>query len=371
MEPRHKSVGHDNGNEKAKHTRKQEENNLIIRKEISMEKLICEKPGTLTYMQAEIPALGQGESLLKIRRIGICGTDIHAYAGNQPFFDYPRVLGHEIAADYIAGDAPGYQAGDRVTVIPYLTAGTDIAARLGKPNCATDMQVLGVHIDGGMAEYIVVPSSSLRKSEGLSYEELVIVEPLAIGAHAVHRAQVIAGEYTLVIGAGPIGLGIITLASIAAAQVIVLDMDPERLQKAKEFGAQHTILASDPTVYQQIQQLTAGDMPTLIFDATGNTQAINQAFHYMAHGARYVLVGLQKEEIHFSHPEFHKREGTLMSSRNALAQDFELVMKCLHEKSILADQYISKQIPFREAATLFSHPDKPLLKGIKTVIYFD
>lgn len=336
-----------------------------------MKILICESPGIMKYAEADIPKPGKGESLLRIRKVGICGTDIHAYAGNQPFFDYPRILGHEIAADYVEGDAAGFQSGDLVTVIPYLSDGTDIASRLGRPNCATNVQVLGVHRDGAMAEYLVVPSAVIRKAAGLTYDDLVLVEPIAIGAHALSRAALKSGEYTLVIGAGPIGLGIISLANLLGSQVIAMDIDEYRLQQAKNLGAKFLINPNEADVVEKLAAITQGDMPTLVIDATGNQKAINSAFQYMSHGARYVLVGLQKETIQFSHPEFHKRESTLMSSRNALASDFEFVMEKFQERSLLASDFITNRVSFSDAAALFSDPSKPLLKGIKTIIEFD
>lgn len=336
-----------------------------------MKRLVCAEPGRFVYEEVDVPTPSAGESLLRIREIGICGTDIHAFAGRQPFFSYPRVLGHEVAADYVEGDAEGFAPGDKVTVIPYFTEGKDIASRMGKPNCTNDMRVLGVHIDGAMAEYVVVPSHALRKKEGLDYDDLVLVEPLAIGAHGLQRGGIIPEEFVLVMGAGPIGLGIIALANIAGGKVIALDIDSDRLAYAKQLGASYAISAKDSDVSEQLASLTNGDMPTLLFDATGNTAAINNAFQYMAHGARYVLVGLQKEEIHFSHPEFHKREGTLMSSRNALASDFEYVMQRLQDKSLDAQQFITNRVHFEKAAELFTDEAKPLLSGIKTVIAFD
>ncbi len=336
-----------------------------------MKQLVCLEPGKFEYTQTAIPEPSVGQSLLRVRKIGICGTDIHAFAGNQPFFSYPRVLGHEVAAEYVRGDAEGFSQGDKVTVIPYFTKGVDIASRMGKPNCSSDMRVLGVHIDGAMAEYIVVPSHALRKQDGLEFDDLVLVEPLSIGAHGLQRGQLTIGENVLVVGAGPIGLGIIALASKAGGHVIALDMDEKRLAMAAALGAQATINAADNNVHQQISELTSGDMVTLIFDASGNKAAINNAFSYMAHGARYVLVGLQKQEIAFSHPEFHKREGTLMSSRNALSTDFEYVMQRLLAGEIRAEQFITNRVSFDQAAALFSDPSRPLLRGIKTIIEFD
>lgn len=333
-----------------------------------MKKLICAEPGRFEYEESGIPLPKSGESLIKIRKIGICGTDLHAFEGTQPYFSYPRVLGHELAADFVSGDAVGFKAGDAVTVIPYFTQGLDIASRMGKPNCSTDMQVCGVHIDGGMVEFLVVPSYALVKGEGLTYDELALIEPLAIGAHGVKRAQVIPGEMALVIGAGPIGLGVIEFARIAGARVIAMDVDQQRLDFAEQLGASYLINARCADVEKQLFDITSGDMPTLVIDATGNTQAIHNAFKYMAHGARYVLVGLQKNDITFSHPEFHKREGTLMSSRNALRADFDYVIQCLQHKQIDPQKYITKRIHFEKVKDLFPSLLQSSAGNIKTII---
>ena len=144
-----------------------------------------------------------------VRRVGICGTDLHAFEGVQPFFEYPRILGHELAGDLVDMDkAPGFTIGEAVTIIPYFNCGVCIACRTGRPNCCVNIRVCGVHVDGGMVEYLRVPSSSLVHGEGMSYEQLALVEPLAIGAHSIRRAAVRPEEFVLVIGAGPIGLGV-------------------------------------------------------------------------------------------------------------------------------------------------------------------
>jgi threonine dehydrogenase-like Zn-dependent dehydrogenase len=160
-----------------------------------MESLICLQPGTFEYRDIAAPLLQPGHAIIQIKRIGICGTDLHAYKGTQPYFSYPRILGHELAADLIEADgADGFILGEAVTIIPYFNCGECIACRNGKPNCCTDIKVCGVHIDGGMVTYLSVPSYSLIKSEGLSYDELALVEPLAIGAHGIRRSNWI-GHY--------------------------------------------------------------------------------------------------------------------------------------------------------------------------------
>ena len=278
-----------------------------------------------------MPQSKKDHAIIKIKRIGICGTDLHAFEGTQPFFSYPRILGHELAGELCEFDnAPGFTSGEIVSFIPYFNCGNCIACRMGKPNCCTRLQVCGVHINGGMAEYLSIPSTSLLHGEGLTFDELALVEPLAIGAHGVRRAAIEPGEFVLVIGAGPIGLGTMEFARIAGGNVIALDINEQRLQFCKnKLNVDYIINASSSDVTEQLKQITNGDMPTVVIDATGSLKAINNSFQYMAHGARYVLIGLQKEDISFNHPEFHKREGTLMSSRNATRNDFEYVIRCI------------------------------------------
>jgi Threonine dehydrogenase and related Zn-dependent dehydrogenases len=334
-----------------------------------MKQLVCITPGELEYQQADVPVMGAGQSLLKIKRIGICGTDLHAYEGTQPFFNYPRILGHELAAEYVDGDAADFQKGERVTIIPYFNCGNCIACRNGKPNCCTSIQVCGVHVDGGMREYLVVPSYSLLHGGNLSFEELALVEPLAIGAHGLRRAGVSAGEWVLVIGAGPIGLGIMEFARIAGGQVITMDINEQRLQFCREkLQVAHTINAAADDVMKRLQEITNNDMPTVVIDATGSLKAINNAFQYMAHGARYVLVGLQKNEISFSHPEFHKREATLMSSRNATKEDFSLVMSSMQKGLVNPATYITHRVLFDEVQANFASWLKPETGVIKAMM---
>lgn len=310
-----------------------------------MKSLVCIQPGSFEYTEMVAPIAAPGQAILKVKRIGICGTDLHAYEGTQPYFSYPRVLGHELALEVV--EAEGFSTGEAVTIIPYFNCGACIACRSGKPNCCVQLKVFGVHIDGGMKEYISVPLSSLVHGEGLSFDELALVEPLAIGAHGVNRADVQPGEFVLVVGAGPIGLGILEFARIAGAQVIALDINAQRLAFCKEkLAIPYTINGATEDVAEQLKTITGGDMPTVVIDATGSLKAINNAFQYMAHGARYVLVGLQKGEISISHPEFHKREATLMSSRNATRTDFEQVIRAMKKGQVNPATYITHRTGF-------------------------
>jgi 2-desacetyl-2-hydroxyethyl bacteriochlorophyllide A dehydrogenase len=335
-----------------------------------MRTLTCIQPGQFEYTDTEKPVLKKDHALIRIRRIGICGTDLHAFEGTQPYFSYPRILGHELSGELVDADgAPDFKKGETVTFIPYFHCGTCIACRSGKPNCCVQLQVCGVHIDGGMRDYLMVPSYSLLHGQGLSHDELALVEPLSIGAHAVRRAAIQPGEFVLVVGAGPIGLGIIEFARIAGAQVIVLDVNEQRLSYCRNnLGITHCINAASADVIRSLQEITGNDMPTVVIDATGSLKAINTAFQYMAHGARYVLVGLQKAEISVSHPEFHKREGTLMSSRNATQQDFAYVIECIQKRLIQPLSFITHRVPFQQTGNEFANWLKPEYGVIKAMI---
>ena len=338
-----------------------------------MEVLVCTTPGEFAYQQAEKPELTAGNTILKIKRIGICGTDLHAFEGTQPFFNYPRILGHELAGEIVETDgAPGFSIGEAVTFIPYFNCGKCIACRNNKPNCCTSIRVSGVHIDGGMSEYLSVPSYSLVHGSGLSFDELALVEMLSIGAHGIRRANVEPNETVLVVGAGPIGLGTMEFARIAGANVIALDINDGRLAFCREkLGVSHTINALTDNVLEKLSEITNGDMPTVIVDATGNLRAINTAFGYLAHGGRYVLVGLQKGEISFSHPEFHKREATLMSSRNATRADFEHVISSMKNGFIDPTTYITHRVTFGQVKDEFEGWLDPANGVIKAMVSLD
>jgi 2-desacetyl-2-hydroxyethyl bacteriochlorophyllide A dehydrogenase len=337
-----------------------------------MKALVCTTPHQFDYTVAPMPVAGDGETLLKIERIGICGTDLHAYEGTQPYFNYPRILGHELAATIVETKAFGFSIGDAVTIIPYMHCGQCIACKTGMHNCCVNMKVFGVHIDGGMREFVTVPDTALVKSGGLSLDELALVEPLAIGAHAVKRANIEANEFVLVMGTGPIGIGIAAFAKIAGAQVIMVDVNDGRLDFCKNLlDIKHTINPSSQNVVDLCKLITNNDMPTVVIDATGNLNAINNAFAYLAHGGRYVLVGLQKEHISFSHPEFHKREATLMSSRNANTQDFNYAIDCIQKGLVKPSSLITHKVSFTAVTNNFESWLNPATGVVKAMVVFE
>jgi len=320
--------------------------------------------------EKDVPIRKAGEALLKVTRIGICGTDLHAYQGNQPFFSYPRILGHELAAEIVAIDSndKGLDIGDQVIIMPYLSCGTCIACRKGKSNCCIDIKVLGVHIDGGMQEYYALPVDILIPAGKLSNEEIALVEPLAIGAHCIRRAQIEKGETVLVIGCGPIGLGIIKQAELAGAKVITMDINQERLDFVQKVMGIDLIVDASINPMEKILDLNEQELPTIVIDATGNKQALEAGIQYMAHGGTYILVGLYKGDLSFNHPFIHSHEATIMSSRNATIEDFYKVKDMLEKGLFPSEHYITHKIPFEEMLQHFDNWIKPESGVIKAML---
>lgn len=335
-----------------------------------MKYIVCKEPGTFLLEEKSPPERKEGEALLRITKIGICGTDLHAYQGNQSFFSYPRILGHELAAEILEiGDNPqGMKPGDRVIIMPYLSCGKCIACRNGKTNCCTDIAVLGVHTDGGMQEIISLTTKILIPSGTLTDKEIAIVEPLAIGAHSLRRAQVQKGESVLVIGCGPIGFGIIKLAQVAGAKVIAMDVNNQRLKFAKEaFGVDHLVNALENPL-ESVLACNGNELPTIVIDATGNKKALETGVQYMAHGGKYVLVGHHKGDLSFNHPFIHSRETTILCSRNATMEDMLKVKEVLESGEFPTEAYITHEVPFEEMIENFDTWLKPETAVVKAML---
>ena len=310
---------------------------------------------------------------MRVHRVGVCGTDLHAYRGKQPFFSYPRILGHELGIEVIeVNPIPNNQSpitsGDHCSVEPYLNCGHCIACRTGKTNCCTSLHVLGVHSDGGMREYITLPMHKLHKSATLSYEQLALIETLGIGAHAVDRAQLRADEFVLVIGAGPIGLSAIQFAQLITPNVIAMDISEQRLAFcAQQLHVPHLVRA-DQDPLKQIEAITHGDLPTAVFDATGNINSMNGAFQYVAHGGKLIFVGLAQADVTFNDPFFHRREITLFASRNALSKDFPRIIQLVESGQIDTRPWITHRASMDDMIGQFDGWLKPESGVIKAVV---
>jgi 2-desacetyl-2-hydroxyethyl bacteriochlorophyllide A dehydrogenase len=309
-----------------------------------MDSVRLEQPGALRRVPAaEPPAPGPGEALVQVHRVGICGTDFHAFHGRQPFFSYPRVLGHELGVEVLAlgPDVAGLAVGDRCAVLPYLECGTCIACRRGRPNCCTDLRVLGVHVDGGMCERMLVPARKLFASAALDFDQLALVETLGIGAHAVARAGIEAGETVLVVGLGPIGLGAIQAAQARDARVLAVDLDPQRRGFAERVFGLGDVLDGGADLAGRLAELCGGDLPTAVLDATGHPASMDAAAGLVAPSGRVVFIGLHKGEVRFEDQLFHRRELSLLASRNATDAEFHEVLAGITSGAIDTRRWIT------------------------------
>lgn len=304
-----------------------------------MKVVVCNEPGTLEMAERPIPTRKTNEVLIRIQRVGICGTDMHIFRGTQPFLTYPRVMGHELSGEVVeAPNGSSLHAGDMVYVMPYISCGNCVACNSGKPNCCSNIQVLGVHRDGGLAEYLALPESFVFKVDGISYDEAAMLEFLAIGAHAVRRGNVQKDQRVLVVGAGPIGLAAMIFSKLRGAHVTALDSREDRLNFCRDVLKIDHIVCVGENDEKRLSDITNGNFYDVVFDATGNPRAMERGFNFIAHGGHYVLISVVRDSITFFDPDFHKRETTLLGSRNATMEDFEAVVEAMRKGLIPSRQ---------------------------------
>jgi 2-desacetyl-2-hydroxyethyl bacteriochlorophyllide A dehydrogenase len=339
-----------------------------------MNAIQLEKPQSFRPISiAEPAAPGPGEALLRIHRIGICGTDYGGYLGKMPFYSYPRIPGHELGVEVVAvGEGvTNVQPGDRCAVEPYLNCQRCYACRRGLTNCCESNQTLGVMCDGGMCERMLLPARKLHVSKKLSYEQLALVETLAIGCHAIDRGGVQAGQHVLVIGAGPIGLSAIEFVKVAGATCIVLDVNEARLGFCREqLGVPHTVVArGDGSELTALEEITRGQLADVVIDATGHHGSMSQALRFCTFGGRLVYVGITQQELTFPHaPLLHRRELTILASRNALPRDFARIIRLIEEGTIDTRPWITHRTTFAGMIAEFPAWLKPETGVIKAMV---
>ncbi len=340
-----------------------------------MKALLLESPKNFQTIEIDSPGdPGPGEALVRVHRIGICGTDLSGYLGKMPFFSYPRIPGHELGVEVIeVGEGvENVKVGDRCSVEPYINDPNSYASRRGFPNCCEKLEVLGVHRDGGMRPMFLLPARKLHPSTKLTYDQLALVETLAIGCHAVNRGAPKPEESCLVIGAGPIGLATLEFVKLTGAKTMVLDMNEGRLDFCKRvMGIEHTIQLGE-SVEKDLRDVTDGHLPDVVIDATGSSGSMSAAFGYVAPGGgRLVYVGITTDEVKFRHPVFHRPEGTLLCSRNALPGDFTRIIDLIERDEIDTVPWITHRSGFAELPDVFPSYTKPETGVIKAIVEMD
>jgi 2-desacetyl-2-hydroxyethyl bacteriochlorophyllide A dehydrogenase len=329
-----------------------------------MKALLCEEPGRLALVDRPKPVRAPGEVLVRITHVGICGTDFHIFAGKHPFLEYPRVMGHELSG--LVEEADTLVPGTPVYIVPYLSCGNCQACRKGLTNACRKIRVLGVHCDGGMAEYVSVPAANVIPAGDVPLADAAMIEFLAIGAHGVRRANITAEDRVLITGAGPIGMSAIIFAKTRGAHVTTMDTRADRLAFAQSsLGADAVIHAGEGALADGLAQ-TGGDGFDVVIDATGLPAPIEAGFAFLAHGARYLLLSVVPTDIRFSDPEFHKREATLISSRNAQPEDFAEVLRQMAAGRVPTRSLNTHAGPLSDAVKLFPEwlrPDAGVIKA--------
>lgn len=336
-----------------------------------MKAVICEKPFALGIEERPKPVRQAGEVLIRISRIGLCGTDYHIFAGNQPFLAYPRVMGHELSGTIEETDADSpLRYAQLVTLNPYLPCGGCVACRKGKPNACVNIKVLGVHTDGGMTEFICVPEAAVIPVDGLTPDQAAMVEFLSIGAHAVRRGDIDSDDRVLVVGAGPIGVGVALFARMKGADVTLVDTSLNRLTYARDAVGLADIAVVDEALEVYLKTRTDGEFFDAVFDATGNAKAIEKGFGYVAHGGRYILVSVVKDTLSFADPEFHKREMQLIGSRNATRIDFDLVIDSIRNGLIPTQALHTQSFAVLDTPTVIKDLIANQGSVLKAIAYF-
>jgi alcohol dehydrogenase len=332
------------------------------------------RPGEINVIELpDPPAPGPGEALVRTHRMGICGTDLSGYLGKMPFFSYPRIPGHELGLEVLAtGEGVTHvKPGDKCSLEPYVNDPTSPTSLKGSSNCCPGVQVLGVHQDGGLRDSWIVPARKLHPGNDLSYDQLALVETLAIGYHAVQRGNPRPGETVLVIGAGPIGLACLEFLKLMDVKVIIMDMVQGRLDFCRDrLGLVSGILVKgDGSELAELEELTGGQLADVIIDATGSAVSMSNCFQFAAFTGRVVYVGITTQELKFAHaPVFHRRELTLLASRNALPEDFGEIIGLIGEGKIDTDAWITHRLAFDDVPTGFARFTDPKLGAIKVII---
>ena len=321
-------------------------------------------PQQFTFIDInEPPPPAPGEALVRVHAIGICGTDVSGYLGKMPFMELPLILGHELGVQVIA-IGPGVTSvmpGDRCSVEPYLNCGTCHACAQGRTNCCETLRVLGVHCDGGMCEHLTLPAHKLHPRNSLSFEQLALVEMLSIGCHAVNRAEVRSDDSVLIIGAGPIGLTVLEFARLAGAQVSIFDFNETRRDFVRRTWQDVRVLTSPPD--EACAQI--------VFDATGHAGSMRGSFRHARFTGKVIYVGITKEPVPLDDPLFHRRELTLLASRNSVATDFSRILELIESGKINTTAWISHQASFKELPEAMPAWVKPETGVVKAVVSMD
>lgn len=337
-----------------------------------MKALLLHGPGRAAVAQVPEPVRQPGEALLRVRRVGLCGSDLNSYRGRNPMVSYPRILGHEIAATILEMDEghPHLAVGMDVTVSPYTSCGQCASCLRGRNHACQFNQTLGVQRDGALAEYLCVSASRLYSAQ-LDLPALCLVEPLTVGFHAVARGRVTASDTVAVLGCGGVGLGAVAAATFHGAKTIAVDVDDSKLTIARQAGAQHSIHAQQQQLHEALLALTHGRGPDVIVEAIGTPETFRTAVEQVAFTGRVVYIGYAKEPVSYETRLFVQKELDILGSRNAQPEDFRTVIRMLEAGRFPVEAAISTVVPLEEAPQILAEWDAHPARFTKIMIDLD
>jgi 2-desacetyl-2-hydroxyethyl bacteriochlorophyllide A dehydrogenase len=312
-----------------------------------MKAVVLRGPGEIAIEDRPEPELSEGDVLLKVNMIGLCGSDLNSYRGKNPMVSFPRIPGHEISATVVEGNA-SLRAGEQVTLSPYTSCGICAACRRGRPNACQSNQTLGVQRDGGMTEYLAVAPEKIYTAK-LSLKELCLVEPLTVGFHAVARGRVTESDTVAIIGCGGVGLGAVAASGFRGARTIGIDVDDAKLEIARKAGAKDLINSTRDDLHQKLVELTDGLGPDVIIEAIGLPSTFRAAVEEVAFTGRVVYIGYAKEPVAYETRLFVQKELDILGSRNALPEDFHEVIRMLEEGRFPVEDTVSAVFLLNEA----------------------
>ena len=289
-----------------------------------MKAIVIDKPYEVEIRDVPMPTVGEGEALLRVLYVGICGADVASYTGNQPFTTYPRIPGHEFSAEIIEipENDKGLKKGDVVTCNPYFNCGKCYSCERGHVNCCTDNQTMGVQRDGAFCEYISMPVERIYPGMGLTAQELALIEPFSISRHAISRAVIHQTDSVLIVGAGPIGLFALLAAKQFAGKIAVADVLNNRLDLAMSYGADGVVNTATEDIAKFTEEFTDGRGFDVCIEACGRPETFLMCIDEAAYAANIILIGNGKRETTFLHSIILKKELNIFGSRNAMKQDF-------------------------------------------------
>jgi threonine dehydrogenase-like Zn-dependent dehydrogenase len=319
------------------------------------------QPGELALCEYAVPELDPGQVLLRVRMVGLCGSDLNSFRGKNPMVSYPRIPGHEVSAvvERVSHGVPDHlTAGMSVTVSPYTACGTCPSCKRGRSNACRSNQTLGVQRDGALREWIAVPWEKIQVSEGLSARELCLVEPMSVGFHAVDRGRVTSTDTVAVLGCGGVGLAAVAASAFRGARTIAVDLDERKLAVAAKAGAAHTINSRGLNLAEELGALTNGDGPDVVIEAIGLPETFRAAVECVAFTGRVVYIGYAKEHVSYETRLFVQKELDILGSRNATPKDFAEVIAMLRQGTFPVEDAISHIIPMADAGEVLRQWDQ-------------